>query len=232
VNISEEKLNISVANATVYYDGLYIPNYGNVAYEFAYRKSGSNLWESLSPVELSGNGYSGAYDVTLFEEGATYEIIGRVTVNSTWVFESEAATITIPNDDTPTPPTPPVDGDADTTAIAGDWHLTSWRGAAPSFDVYLSITEDGVVTLWQRIDSYSWEIFNSTVGFENGVISGVYADGVAWGASYNVTMSENAMTWTDTTDSTDVSVYTRCTLPDFESNNTRAVIDMDTKRFL
>jgi hypothetical protein len=77
-----------------------------------------------------------------------------------------------------------------------------------------------------------WETYYSTVGFENGIISGIYTDGVAWGASYNVTMSENAMTWTDTTDSTDVSVYTRCTLPDFESDNTRAVINVDTERFL
>ena len=228
--VRNDNVCVDVASAKVYFDGLDIPNYGEIAYEFAYRKSGSNLWESLSSVEFEGNGFSGTYDVTLFEEGATYEIIGRVTVNSTWVFDSEAASITIPNGNTP--PTPPITGDADTTELAGEWHLTSWRGAAPSFDVYLSITEDGVVTLHQRMTSRLWETYYSTVGFENGLISGVYADGVAWGASYSVTMSENTMTWTDTTDSTDVSVYTRCTLPDFESNNTRAVINMDTKRFL
>lgn len=231
VNISEEKLNISVANATVYYDGIYIPNYGNVAYEFAYRKSGSNQWESLSTVTYNNSGYSGAYDVTLFEEGATYEIIGRVTVNSAWVFESEAATITIPNGDTPTPPTPPVDGEADTTAIAGDWHLTSWRGAEPSFDIYLSITTDGVISLYQRLDSRLWETYYSTVGFEDSVISGTYTDGIAWGTSYYVTINGDTMTWVDVTDSSDISIYTRCTLPDFTNPDIR-VTSNTIERFL
>ena len=228
--VRNDNVCVDVASAKVYFDGLDIPNYGEIAYEFAYRKSGSNLWESLSSVEFEGNGFSGTYDVTLFEEGATYEIIGRVTVNSTWVFDSEAASITIPNGNTP--PTPPITGDADTTELAGEWHLTSWRGAAPSFEVYLSITNDGVVTLWQRIDSHSWEIFHSTVGYENGVISGVYTDGVAWGTSYNVTTSGNTMTWTDTSDSADVSIYTRCTLPDFENDATRAVTNEGIERFL
>ena len=228
VNISVDKLNITISNTTVYYDGLNIPDYGEVAYEFTYRKSGSNLWESLSPVELSGNGYSGAYDVTLFEEGATYEIIGRVIVNSTWVFESEAVSIAIPKSNTPTPP---ITGDANTTELAGQWHLTSWRGAEPAFDVYLSITEDGVVSLFQRIDSRLWETFYSTVGYDGGVITGVYTDGVAWGTSYYVTIDGDTMTWVDVTDSSDISIYTRCTLPDFTNPDIR-VTSSTIERFL
>ena len=230
VNIADDKLNITIANATVYYDGINIPN-GEVAYEFAYRKSGSNLWEDLSPVELKGNGFSGTYDVALFEDGVTYEIIGRVTVNGTRVFETEVATITIPKSETPTPPAPPVSGDADTKAIAGDWHLTEWRGTAPSFDVYLSISEDGVVTLWQRIESRLWETLYSTVSFDGSIIAGKYTDGVAWAASYNVTIDGDTMTWTNTADNTEVSVYTRCTLPDFTNPDIRTYAAED-RRFL
>ena len=125
-------------------------------------------------------------------------------------------TITIPKGDTPTPPTPPtppVGGDADTSDLAGTWHLTQWRGAEPSFDVYLSITEDGVVSLWQRIESREWELYYSNVGYENGIISGVYVDGVAWSASYGVVVDGDTMTWTDVADATDISVYTRSELP-------------------
>ena len=136
------------------------------------------------------------------------------------------------NDDKPvTPPTPPITGDADTTALAGYWHLTSWRGSKPSFDVYLSITEDGVVSLFQRIESRNWETFYSTVGYEDGIIGGQYTDGVAWSTSYYVTIDGDTMVWTDTTDSTDVSVYTRCTLPDFTNPETRSATT-SSKRFL
>lgn len=233
--IKGDNLCIEIASVRTYFDGIYLIDYPHLDYGFAYRKQGDNTPITSADIihaEYSeANGMSLSISLNEFEKGATYNFYGAVVAGAEGnLLTSEAITVTIPNGNTP--PTPPVTGDADTSTIAGDWHLTSWRGAAPSFDVYLSITEDGVVTLHQRMTSRLWETYYSTVGFENGIISGVYADGVAWGASYNVTMSENTMTWTDTTDSTDVSVYTRCTLPDFESNNTRAVINMDTERFL
>lgn len=105
--------------------------------------------------------------------------------------------------------------DVDTKAIAGTWHLTLWSGSEPSFQVYMSITEEGSLTLWQRIDSYSWEVFSSVVNYENGMISGVYSDGVVWADSYIVSMEDDAMTWTSVYDSTDVSTYTRESLPEY-----------------
>lgn len=233
--VKGDSLCVEIASVKTYFDGIYLIDYPHLDYGFAYRKQGDNspiTNEDIIRTEYSeANGMSLSISLNEFEKGATYSFYGAVVAGAEGnLLTSEAITVTIPNGNTP--PTPPVTGDADTSTIAGDWHLTSWRGAAPSFDVYLSITEDGVVTLWQRMTSRLWETYYSTVGFENGIISGIYTDGVAWGASYNVTMSENTMTWTDTTDSTDVSVYTRCTLPDFESNNTRAVINMDTERFL
>ena len=101
--------------------------------------------------------------------------------------------------------------------MAGVWHLTEWRGAVPSFDIYLDITTDGVVTLWQRMESREWECFYSTAAFEDGLLCGTYTDGAAWGASYSVTISGDTMTWVDANDSTDISVYTRSELPNIES---------------
>jgi hypothetical protein len=136
------------------------------------------------------------------------------------------------NEDDPiTPPTPPISGDADTTELEGEWHLTSWRGNEPSFDVYLSITADGVVSLFQRIESREWQTFYSTVGYEDGIIFGKYTDGATWATSYHVSIDGDTMEWTDTTDSTDVSVYTRCTLPNMTNPEIRTA-SATGKRFL
>jgi hypothetical protein len=136
--------------------------------------------------------------------------------------ESETSEITL------APSTPPVSG-GDTSEIAGTWHLTEWRGTAPSFDIYLDIT-DGVVTLYQRLESRAWECFVSSAAIEDGIIKGTYVDDVAWGTSYYVTTGDDTMTWIDTTDSTDISVYTRATLP--ESITRAAMRDIQTPRFL
>lgn len=136
------------------------------------------------------------------------------------------------NDDEPvTPPTPPITGDADTSAIEGEWHLTSWRGSEPAFDVYLNISVDGVVSLFQRIESRQWETFYSTVGYEDGIIFGEYTDGATWATSYHVSIDGDTMVWTDTTDSSDISVYTRCKLPDFNNPATRSTTTK-SNRFL
>lgn len=97
--------------------------------------------------------------------------------------------------------------------IVGTWHLAEWRGVKPSFDVYMSITDNYEVTLWQRIESRQWEIFYSNAYYDNGTISGVYTDGTAWRAAYDVVIDGSTMTWIDTEDVTDVSVYKRSELP-------------------
>lgn len=97
--------------------------------------------------------------------------------------------------------------------IVDTWHLAEWRGVKHSFDVYMSITDNYEVALWQRIESRQWEIFYSNAYYDNGTISGVYTDGTAWRAAYDVVIDGSTMTWTDTEDVTDVSVYKRCELP-------------------
>ena len=163
-----------------------------------------------------------------FKVGKTYSFISRMLINNMFVMDSEVTEFTIPEKEVPAPP---VSGDADTTELAGQWYLTEWSGTEPAFDVYLSITTDGVVSLFQRIDSRLWETFYSTVGYEGGVISGIYTDGVAWGTSYYVTIDGDTMTWVDVTDSNDISIYTRCTLPDFTNPDIR-VTNSTIERFL
>lgn len=117
--------------------------------------------------------------------------------------------------------------------MAGNWHLTEWAGSEPSFDVYLSIDEEGTVELWQRIESFEWEYFESTMTYKGGLLSGIYQDGVAWRASYKVTIDGDTMTWIDSLDPTDISVYGRCELPEgLPTTPAEATRTTSTERFL
>lgn len=237
VTIVGDNIEIDVESVKVWFDGVEHPDYYNLEYYVYYREPGGEeyYWPNKTEVELTDGGISLSLAVASFEQGKEYEFAAAVVAGAEKKVKlSDIVTITIPEEETPTPPTPPtppVGGDTDATAIAGDWQLTQWRGAEPSFDVYLSITEDGVVTLWQRIESREWELFYSTTTLENSIISGEYTDGVAWSTSYAVAVDGDTMTWTDTADETDISVYTRCTLPDF-ATTASALSAMPTQRFL
>jgi hypothetical protein len=216
VAIIGDNIEVVVESVKVWFDGVERPDYYALEYFVYYRETGGETayWENKAEVELTNGGISLSLAISSFDKGKEYEFAGAVEAGAEHkVRLSEIVTVTIPNSDEPTPPTPPVSGDADTSTIAGSWHLTEWRGEMPSFDVYLSISEDGVVTLYQRLESREWELFYSVVSYENNTISGEYSDGVAWGASYSVALEGDTMTWTDTVDPTDTSVYTRTELP-------------------
>lgn len=220
----------SVENIEVFYDGVRAEEYKYgvpVKYYFYYRLKGAAEW---SKTEVSAtNGDISA--IIPGEKGESYEVKAVIVAGAMQkARESQVAEVSIPNADTPTPPAPPVGG-GDTSAVAGIWHLTEWRGVEPSFEVYMDINAEGGLMLYQRLENNYWDIFASTAAVENGIISGTYTDGVAWGASYSVTVSGDTMTWIATNDSADISVYTRSELPtDMPTEQTRSV--KRGKRFL
>lgn len=214
LSIDGEGIHAVVENIEVFYDGVAAAMYEEgypIEYYFNYRMKGIEQWSQIEAYDEMGN-IRITIPASELEEGATYEVEVRIVAGAQRkVRQSEVAEITVP---VSTPPTPPVGGEGDTSTISGTWRLTSWRGVEPSFDVYLDITENGVVTLWQRLESREWECFYSNATIDNGIITGQYTDGVMWGASYNVTVADTTMTWVDTTDATDISVYTRSSLPE------------------
>ena len=237
LSLEDNTIKAVVTSTKVYFDGIELSEYAYLDYYIYYRKAGRSEWDEKHKVESQEDGsLSLSVDCATLDEDATYEFCGVVVAGaSQQVLISTVATITTPKAETPappTPPTPPVTGDADTTELAGEWRLTSWRGAEPSFDIYLSITADGVVTLWQRLESRQWEVYYSTVGYENGIITGLYTDGVAWGAVYSVSVAGDTMTWVDTADATDISVYTRTTLPNSLPSSTSATRAAASERYL
>ena len=215
-------LRLMARDIKVYFDGVELKDYPHLDYGLMYRTYGNEAWSEFIEAEYSEQeGMTIEIPLAELKKGVAYEFVAAVRAGVTQqIITSDSIIIPI-EDDTPAPPTPPVSGNADTTELAGQWHLTKWRGVEPGFDVYLSITEDGVVSLFQRMESRLWETFYSLVGYENGIIAGEYTDGVEWAHSYYVTIDGNTMTWTSTTDSSEVSVYTRCTLPDITNPEIR-----------
>lgn len=231
LTLTENYIDVTINEAEVFYDGISAKDYDSAFpyYGIAYRAKGSEDWKTLE-AERKDSGMSAKIATRDLVVGATYEVRGYISAgkNNT-MCTSDISEVTIPRDDQPvTPdqpilPEPPVGGD--TSAIEGIWHLTTWRGTTPSFEVYLDITASGGVTLYQRIESNYWDVYQSAASIDGGVISGVYTDGTHWGATYNVTIGDDTMTWVVTTDPDDVSIYTRSELPTQmpTSNTTRAL---------
>lgn len=202
---SDDGITIQAGNIEVYYDDVLSEEYEACLY---FRSKSSSVWEEYS---LAATNVV-TIPASELKENTTYEAkVSIVAGAKSSVCESAVASITTSQSEVPVVPEPPTGGD--TSAIAGVWHLTSWRGATPSFEVYMDITATGGITLYQCLESRYWDVYQSTAAIENGVIYGVYTDGVAWGASYNLSVADNTMTWISTADSTDVSVYTRSSLP-------------------
>ena len=230
LTLNEQELQIVVKQMSAIKDQRYIV--ADAKKEILYRAVGTSLWYNIEGEAYGDNGLYATLPITHLDEDTTYEVCAHLIIDNSYSYNSDSATITTPKSETPTPPVePPVGGD--TSAIAGTWHLVEWCGATPSFEVYMEITSNGGVLLYQKMQSRSWECYVSSADItEDGVIWGVYSDGIAWGASYSYTISEEHMTWTNIDDSGDVSVYERSTLPDglsgFEQSTTRAI----SKRFL
>ena len=204
---NDDGITIKSGSIAVYRDGVATTDYTTYIY---FRTKGNNLWEEYA---LTANN-SVVIPAEQLQPNTTYEAkVSIVAGAQSQVRESEVASITTPQSEVPIVPEPPTGGD--TTTIAGVWRLTSYRGAEPSFDIYMDITSTGGLTLYQRIDSRYWDVYQSSMAIdtENYIISGVYTDNVAWGSSYYISISSDTMTWTSTNDATDISIYTRSTLP-------------------
>lgn len=124
-------------------------------------------------------------------------------------------------------------------ALVGNWHIVQYADdTTPEFDIYITIDNSSNVVLYQRLASYSWSRYDSVATYADGIITGTYSDGVDWSASYSVELDKSGdkMTWTNTLDAADSTVYERVdTLPDELSEVTRGgfmAFDAEAERYL
>lgn len=98
----------------------------------------------------------------------------------------------------------------------GNWKLDSFCGSTAELDIYMSLNDDDSFVLYQRSPEYEPTVFRGTYTFDtvDNVFSGTYSDGVHWATSYRVeSVSDETMTWVNTANADEVSVYVRSEIP-------------------
>lgn len=106
------------------------------------------------------------------------------------------------------------DGDAIIPAeMVGKWHIESWCGGEPEFDVYLEFSKNGTFNIYQQTWKFTYQHFTGVCSAKNGVLSGVYSDGSSWIANYEYSVANSKLTLTNTLDSYETSTYAACTIP-------------------
>ena len=118
----------------------------------------------------------------------------------------------------------------------GSWKLSTFCGKAAEFDVYMELGEDNSFTLYQRTNNYEIGKFTGTYTFDASanIFGGEYSDGVAWAATYALEeVTEDTLTWSNTANSDEVSVYVRAEVPDnIKNKSAKSKSAKDVKRFL
>ena len=116
--------------------------------------------------------------------------------------------------------------------IVGDWELTEWNSSTEiDMRVYIRFNEDSTFDLYQRIYSAIWVHYTGTFTLSNSVLKGVYSDGVAWSADYNIAYSNEPkrIRLTNVENSADMAIYTSNAIPEnviedcTEATNVRSV---------
>lgn len=100
------------------------------------------------------------------------------------------------------------------TDIVGKWHLTSYCGATPEFDVYIEFTSKGKFNIYQQTWSFMYEHFSGTYTVEDGVLNGSYSDGSAWLASYKFEVANSKLTLKNKKNLRELSIYDACVIPE------------------
>lgn len=101
------------------------------------------------------------------------------------------------------------------TMLVGEWKLSSWSNATPQdFEVYIAFDATKAFEVYQRIEQISFEKYTGSYLITDTTLSGTYTDQTPWGASYEIEFDTSGNTLTMTSsDNTEVSVYTRTTIP-------------------
>ena len=102
--------------------------------------------------------------------------------------------------------------------VIGEWHLTGARAEGGSIytniDIYLCINADSSFELYQKSGSqeFRYDLHTGTCYTQNGVLTGVYSDGVPWGGKYVYTKITNGIIL-KTTNDIEVQRYISCQIP-------------------
>ena len=101
--------------------------------------------------------------------------------------------------------------------ISGDWKLVSIESKArignEEIDVYLRFDKEGTFEMYQMLGTGRYRQFKGSWQLTESILSGTYADGSAWGSSYEVTLDEGKTLTLASTSGNEVDVYQSSTIP-------------------
>lgn len=119
--------------------------------------------------------------------------------------------------------------------IIGCWQLQWSDDNLDYADVYVEFNEDLTFELYQKLQAPTHTHYTGTYLFTDGVLTGKYSDGKAWGTTYNVEIEKDVITLISTTNPDDISVFNRCEKRFGDSDavvaSTRAAEENDVRFF-
>ena len=101
-------------------------------------------------------------------------------------------------------------------ALVGTWHLeetlVEGEELKESVDVYLQLNSDCTFALYQKTGSQKdrYDLYTGVCSAEDGVLSGTYESGDAWGSSYKYQVAGSTLTLKS---SLEEQVYSKASLP-------------------
>lgn len=104
------------------------------------------------------------------------------------------------------------------STVVGEWHLVGAKAEGVSIlkdlDIYLCINADSTFELYQKSGSqeFRYDLHTGTCYTQNGVLTGVYSDGMPWGGKYVYTKITNGIIL-KTTNDIEVQRYISCQIP-------------------
>ena len=110
------------------------------------------------------------------------------------------------------------------SAIVGEWQLSDVVTKATigeeTVNVYVSFTADSSFELYQQLGTGWYRYYSGTWELKDGVLSGNYSNGKAWGSSYSVSFDGDNMILT-TPSGNETDTYIRTTIPDVVKQKTQ-----------
>ena len=102
--------------------------------------------------------------------------------------------------------------------IVGEWHLVGAKAEGVSIlkdlDIYLCINADSTFELYQKSGTQEtrYDMYTGTCYTENGVLTGVYSDGMTWGGKYTYAKTIDGILLRTTND-VEEQKYISCQIP-------------------
>ena len=159
----------------------------------------------------------------------------KVTVSPSYVMETRNTVITILNNEYNISDTIDVVQEpakwSKHGSIIGSWKLTTWCEEESVNQVYMDFHENNTFDLYQKTYSVVWFHYKGTYSLNDNILTGVYSDGIAWGAEYNVLYGIDEICLIRKSDNSDIAIYTKETIPDHiieeakDPNSTRSEIE-------